>query len=70
VLFNIIFFFACVVFSTRMLQIHLGDTAHILTHEDMIEIGKKTEGFSGDDMRYAFVCFACLLVIFSLVQQE
>lgn len=35
---------------TRMVQIHLGNTPHVLTQEQMKELGKKTEYYSGSDI--------------------
>lgn len=34
----------------KMFQIHLGSTAHSLTQADFMELGAKTEGYSGSDI--------------------
>lgn len=33
-----------------MFKIHLGDTAHVLTEENLRELSRKTEGYSGADI--------------------
>uniref|UniRef100_A0A7S2ZG99 AAA+ ATPase domain-containing protein n=2 Tax=Rhodosorus marinus TaxID=101924 RepID=A0A7S2ZG99_9RHOD len=34
----------------RMFEVHLGPTLHSLTSEDFIELGKKSDGYSGSDI--------------------